>query len=237
MRNGHQCTIFSTRLGFVAAACFGLVGAESAHATNIAPTGTGTIGYVNDPTQNGVEVDHAGSNTYVNDNDVTTHVDTFPDSSQDYVGVTFGSPVSGVQNVQLIMAMFLDGGWFGPSNTGPGAGNPLPASDLTAPVVQVTTDGTNWMTVPDTNNYVSVMTGAGIGGGNNPNPNNSPVSTFTLNTPADNILGIRLLGNGGGTAANNGFIGVSELYVNTPEPASLGVMSLAGLLTLRRRRA
>ncbi len=86
------------------------------------------------------------------------------------------------------------------------------------------------------NNYVSVMTGAGIGG-----PSNSPLSTFVF-ASENGITGIRLLGPGGGTANNGagpGFIGVTELAViATPEPSTfvLGGLALIGLVVAARRR-
>lgn len=87
---------------------------------------------------------------------------------------------------------------------------------------------------------MSAMTGAPIG--NNGSENNSPLSTFTLDSVENDVLGIRLIGNGGGTAGNGGFIGVSELYVNTvPEPSTLAALfGLAGigliLFVCRHRR-
>ena len=177
---------------------------------------------------NGTENDNASSTTgaqRVNDNNLSTHVDTFPTTTNDYVGVTFATPMNNIGSVGLNMALFGDGGWFGPSNTTPGGGNALTAADLTAPTVQITTDGVNWTNVTATSNYVSAMTGTVIGV---PNPNLSPLSTFTLDTVENGVLGIRLLGNGGGVAGDGGFIGVSEFAVNTvPEPSSL--IAFAGL--------
>ena len=99
--------------GTIAAALmFNLTGANAA---NIAPSGTGTIGYAVNPLLNGTENDHAPSTTGaqpVNDNNTSTHVDDYPYSTNDYVGVTFATPQNNVGSVGLIMAMFQDGGWF-----------------------------------------------------------------------------------------------------------------------------
>ncbi len=222
---------------FAAALMFGIA---DARAVNIAPSGTGTIGFTSDPSLTGTENDHNGSNTYVNDNNIATRVDDWPFTTNDYVGVTFSQPITGVYSVGLVMSLFVDGGWFGPSNTSPGAGNPLAAADLTAPTVQVTTDGIHWSNIPSTSDYVSVMTGIGIGGGSFPNPNTSPLSTFNVSVTTG-IEGIRLIGNGGGVAGLGGFIGVSELYVNVPEPGSfplfgLGAIGLVAAARSARRR-
>jgi len=212
-----------------------------ASSINIAPSGTGTIGQTADPALNGTENDHAGSNTNINDNNLGTHVDNYPGGPDLYVGVLFSTPENHIQSVGLVMAMFVDGGWFGPSNTFPTPGTALVASDVAPPVVQVTTNGINWTTVPSTNNYVTQMTGDPIGGGSFPNPNNSLLSTFTLNTQANGVEGIRLLGNGGGHAGYGGFIGVAEMYVTqVPEPSTLilaGLGAIALLAAARRRRA
>lgn len=104
--------VISSTLGF---------GSTVALATpiNVAPSGTGIIGSTTDPTMNGTENDHAGSNTNINDNNPSTHVDNYPGGPNQYTGVTFASPVNNVAEVQLQMAMFVDGGWFGPNNTTP----------------------------------------------------------------------------------------------------------------------
>jgi hypothetical protein len=197
-----------------------------AKAANIAPLGTGTIGSTANSTLAGDENDHAGSNTAINDGNINTHVDDFydhaPSGNQEYVGVIFSKPQNNVGSLNLNMAVFTDGGWFGPSGTTPGTGNPLAAADLTAPAVQITTDGVNWTTVGSTSNYVSTMTGVLVGVPN-PNISTASTSTFTLNTVENDVLGVRLLGTGGGVAGQtDGFIGVAELAVNTvPEPSSL----------------
>lgn len=236
---------FSAVLIALVACCLFSAAPVRADLINVAGTGTGTIGFIDptaNPTQtiytNGTENDHAGSVSAINDNTTATRIDDYPQTTNDYVGVTFSSPVNYVESVGLVMAMFVDGGWFGTTHPGIVAGSPLAAGDLAAPIVQITSDGTHWTNVAATSNYDSVMLGATIGGGANSNPVNSPLSTFTLDHPQSDVLGIRLLGNGGGYAGNGGFIGVSEMYVNVPEPSSvvLVVLGAVGLAIAARRR-
>ena len=151
--------------GTIAAALmFNLTGANAA---NIAQSGTGTIGYAVNPLLNGTENDHAPSTTGaqpVNDNNTSTHVDDYPYSTNDYVGVTFATPQNNVGNVGLIMAMFVDGGWFGASGTGPGGGNSF--ARLRSDRAERASDH-RWYQLDHcwaTSNYVTAMTGAPIGG-------------------------------------------------------------------------
>jgi hypothetical protein len=198
------------------------IGASSVLAADIGPLGTGIIG-VNDAVDgdNGIPHANAGVAHSINDSDLTTRVDNWfgadpagQGQGVSYVGVVWPSTrYESVTSLALMLATFLDGGWFGPNNSGPGAGGTLTPDYLIEPTVQVTTDGTNWVTASHTSDYMSVMNGFGIGGGANPNPT-AAVVTFTLDTPATAIRGVRIIGQNGGTADGNGFIGVYDLTVN-----------------------
>ena len=76
-----------------------------------------------------------------------------------------------IQSLTLTLATFTDGGWFGISGSGPGAGGVLSGLDLAEPTVQVSTNGgTTWTSVPHTSDYLTALDGHGIGRGANPNP-------------------------------------------------------------------
>ena len=163
-----------------------------------------------------------------------------------YVGVTgMTIPVGEhITNVTLNIGTAGDGGWFGPNNSGPGAGQPLTGAHLIVPTVQVTSDGgTTWSNVgASANDYIANMTGHVIGNGGQPNPTFTTVS-FNLDTPQLGIDGIRLIGSEGGGPAGadaGGFLALAEFEVNTsliPEPSAFALVGLAGLgLVMRRRR-
>ncbi|MBL9169436.1 MAG: hypothetical protein JNN07_16975 [Verrucomicrobiales bacterium] len=162
---------------------------------------------------------HAGTPGNINDGQLTTSVDTYNDagaSTVSFVGIVWESPLpTPVARLELTLATFLDGGWFGVNNQGPAPGGSLVASDLVEPSVEVSSDGgLSWTPVPATSDYVSVLTGHGIGGGGNPNPS-SVTARFTLATPVEGITGIRLIGTDGGVASA-GFLGVFELTPRAP---------------------
>jgi hypothetical protein len=183
---------------------------------NVALVGNAILG-TNDGTDTsllGTPWNQAGAVTNINDGVLTTRSDTFGRADPlAYVGIIWSAPrVPAITRLELTMATFFDGGWFGPNNSGPGAGGTLTPAYLSAPSVQISTDGGGtWTTVPHTSDYLTAFNGHGIGGGANPNPS-SKTAIFTLNTPAQNITGIRLIGSEGGTASG-GFIGAFELVV------------------------
>jgi hypothetical protein len=190
---------------------------------NIAPEGTGIIGYNDNDAYDdlGFPLAHAGSVAAINDGVPTSRVDTYSGrsvGSSSYVGILWPSLRSEkVKTLNLTLATFFDGGWFGVNGTGPGSGGVLTAAHLAEPSVQVTVDGgTTWTTVPHTSNYLGAMTGHTIGGAV-VNPT-SKSSTFTLTIPRTGITGIRLIGENGGTADGNGFLGAFEFTVAAATP-------------------
>ncbi|MCA9263496.1 MAG: hypothetical protein KDA60_06585 [Planctomycetales bacterium] len=209
---------------------------------NIAPLGTGFLGYAAaDDNTRGTDYDHASTGAgagSVNDSNMATRSDTWggtaSDVPYDYVGVEWGGPISSqIDSVRLTMATFFDGGWFGAG--GAGAGRALTIADLAPePRVQISVDGTGWFDIPSTNNYASQMLGHNIGGDAFPNPSTSPTVEFNFEA-ISNISGIRLFGEGGGNAGDDsgGFLGVYEFEVyTTPEPASGSLLCGALLLGL-----
>lgn len=211
---------------------FGFVSLASlqGQVVNIAPEGQGLLGYMDEDAYEGpgTELYHApapnnAGGININDDNITTRIDTWngrTTGSSSFVGILWfgGARTEKIKTLELTLATFFDGGWFGVNGTGPGAGGLLTAAHLAEPVLQVTTDtGGTWTTVPHTSNYLSQMTGHQIGGGSAPNPT-SRTSTFTITTPIANVDGVRLIGRDGGQA-DVGFLGVFELKV-FPLPAN-----------------
>ncbi|MFO1499272.1 MAG: binary toxin-like calcium binding domain-containing protein [Verrucomicrobiota bacterium] len=191
-------------------------------AANIAPSGTGVLG-INDAidADGGTQRYNAGTAAAINDNDPTTRVDNWfgtapTDQGQAFSFVAIQWPSARfetIKSLRLTMATFLDGGWFGAKGVGPAAGGPLSAAQLIVPTVQVSTNaGATWTSAPATSDYLTALTGHVIGGGDAGNPT-TVTATFTLQTPATRISGIRIIGENGGAADGNGFIGVFELEV------------------------
>jgi hypothetical protein len=167
---------------------------------------------------------HAGTSTNINDGDLTTRADTFNGGITDpasFVGVLWPQVITNtIVKLDLTLATFVDGGWFGVNNAGPGAGGLLNSNYLVTPSVQVTADGgTTWTNVPFSSDYFTVLNGHGVGGGANPNPT-SATTSFTITNSVlgtygiSGINGIRLIGAEGGTASG-GFIGVFEFAALT----------------------
>jgi len=165
--------------------------------------------------------------TNVNDGSLTSRVDTFNASvAFSYAGVrwphAWPQPVS---RVELRMATFFDGGWFGDNSEGPGNGGTLTEAyfdNATAggpPTIQVTTDGLNWSTtLPGggtiTSDYLAKMIGHVIGNTGGTNPTTAPKCVFTIDPPitAGSIKGLRVIGREGGTASG-GFVGIFDLTI------------------------
>jgi len=186
--------------------------------------GQGLLG-VKEPGAAGIETPYANSGAFanINDTDLTTRVDTYgggqaPTAS--YVGILWDQPVADpVARLTLHLAVFFDGGWFGPNNAGPGSGSFLSPDFLTEPEVQVSTDhGVTWTTVAHTSDYLTALDGHPLPAVDFGAPTTAQ-AVFELAEPRSNIDGIRLLGSEGGTASA-GFLGVFELGVEVNRSAA-----------------
>jgi hypothetical protein len=204
---------------------------------NIAPLGSAILGAGSGFSgASDVTVDHFGPITEINDGVVNPNLspngftidadgqlgangngaDTFAGgvttNAFDFVGVLFPEPQYGVTSVRVQNFLANDGGWWGPTAAAAG-GAPLEAGDLSAPFVQITSNGgATWSTVSgQSNDYVAKYTGV-VRGNGFPNATSGPLATFTFGAQ-NGIDGIRLIGNGAGSADGNGFIGVNEFEV------------------------
>ena len=210
----------------LSAAALGLP--QKAQGANIAIDGAGIIG-VNDAMDGdaGTPRANAGSAANIRDGDLSTRVDNWFGGNTDiysYIGVVWPTlRYDEINTITLTLATFGDGGWFGVSGVGPGAGNALFGADLIEPSVQITTDGgVTWTDLPfgtATSDYYTVMDGHVIGGGGT--PATAATITFDLIEPISGINGIRFIGENGGSAGPdaNGFVGVFELEVEAEAPA------------------
>src|SRR6266545_183848 len=200
-----------------------------ARAVNIAPAGTAILG-VNDAVDGdaGTPRFNGGILANINDDDIGTRVDTWfgtggaTNGPVSFVGVVWSSlRYDAIQSLTLTLATFSDGGWFGVPGISPGPGGALTPAHLTEPTIQVSTNGgLTWTTAAHSSDYLTVLNGFGIGGGGNANPT-LVSATFTLDSSATQINGIRIIGENGGNAGSdaNGFLGVFELAIE----AGLGV--------------
>jgi hypothetical protein len=192
----------------------------------LAALGTGILG--TKPTvASGAEsaVFNGGVAANINDGSPGTHVDTYNGGGTDtasFVGLLWSAPLSNsVVGLELSLATFFDGGWFGVHNAGPGSGGWLSAvTNLIEPTVQITRNGgSSWTTVPHTSDYLQVLDGHPLPAFDF-GPPTLATATFHLNTPQTGITGIRIIGTEGGTASG-GFLGVFELAVIDIHPAQL----------------
>jgi hypothetical protein len=140
---------------------------------------------------------NSGTVANINDGDLTTRVDTYNGGglqTVSYVGIIWDTPLATpIKHLDLTLALFGNGGWFGVNQTGPGSGG-LKDEHLVEPRVEVTIDGFVWTPVASTSDYYLALRGHAIGAPN------SATAHFTLAQPAQNITGIRLIGTEGGNS-------------------------------------
>lgn len=187
----------------------------SSHPSNYALVGSGILGTkaAVDATLGNL-VFNAGLPANINDENLTTRVDSFAVDGNTYsfVGIIWPRPYTNVTGLELTLATFFDGGWFGVNGSGPGSGASLSSAYLLEPSVQITRDGgTNWSVVPHGSDYLTALNGhllPSVDFG----PPTTATSTFRLVAGQTNINGIRIIGKEGGPAGG-GFLGVFELKV------------------------
>ena len=156
---------------------------------------------------------NAGSALNINDGDLTTVVDSYSPSpdTMSFVGILWTNTVTNaLTRLDLSLATFFDGGWFGVNNLGPGAGGVLSSNlYLLEPTVQVSPDGFTWMETTVTSDFLSALEGhplPAVAFG----PPTLATAHFQFATPQTGLKGVRIIGPEGGTASG-GFLGVFEL--------------------------
>ncbi|MGV3771358.1 MAG: thrombospondin type 3 repeat-containing protein, partial [Verrucomicrobiales bacterium] len=201
--------------------------------SNIAPRATAIIG-TRGSIEDGVDAPHAnaGPPQAINDFNLDTRVDTFGGNPGvvSYVGLIWNTPLTNeIERLELSMATFYDGGWFGPNGVGPGGGGILNSNEfLIEPTLQVTRDGgTTWETVAHTSNYLEIFEGHAIAPANGA-PTRA-TATFRFVEAQTGINGLRFVGSEGGEASQ-GFIGVFELSAfveTTSAPTGVTIQNVA----------
>jgi hypothetical protein len=206
--------------------------------SNIAFLGTGLLG-TKASLEAGVAVPwfNGGVAANINDGNLDTRVDTYNGASTDtvsFVGIMWDQAFSAetIDRIELSLAIFFDGGWFGVNGVGPGSGGNLSSGiDLVEPVVQVTSDhGGTWATVGHASDYLSVFDGQPLPAVDFGLPTLG-TATFELTDAAGAIDGLRIIGTEGGTAGVNGFLGVFELAVHATGGAGPAAVVLQNVRT------
>jgi len=185
---------------------------------NLAVQGTAIIGTEDLSSGTDTPVANAGLAININDEDLASRVDTWNGGSLDtlsFVGIVWSTlPTNPVARLQLHLATFFDGGWFGVNNLGPGSGGFLSTNlHLEQPRVQASGDGITWTNVTFTSDYPIALEGHPLPAMDFGAPTLA-TAHFQLTPPLTNISGIRVIGTEGGTASG-GFLGVFELGVFT----------------------
>lgn len=192
---------------------------------NLAPAGTAIIGTSTHlhPSNAGEgevygETPHANSGVpgNINDGSYNTQVNTWGrNDPYAYAGVVWPTPrPQTIDRIELTLAVYFDGGWFGPGGKTPGSNSHLRHSAnevdnfLIEPVVQITSDGENWTSIESRSNYLEVGDGHPTPLGDYWAPT-AAMAVIVLETPQTNVRGIRVMGLEGGTASG-GFLGVWE---------------------------
>ena len=202
---------------------------STSRAPNIARAGSPLLGFnlSTETNLNGIQRINPVMSGSVNDGNLVLRTDNVyslnSSATHAHVGILWAAPwTHPVRSLEVFLAPQLSGGWFGPNLRAPGAGNPLLPTHLTPPVLQVTTNGVNWITVPSSNNYLVRFTGFRVGGGGYPKGSYRSFNVGFL-TPAVGIRGVRLIGVQGGSVPNlRGYLGVWEVIV-TDITTSTGV--------------
>ncbi len=146
-------------------------------------------------------------------------------AGDDFVGLKFSTAQSGVAAIEIDAHIYSDGGWF-----------------ESTPVVQITFsalisgygerdglyhDDNIWVTVSSSNNYPADATSANAG-----SVTAGSTYRFTLDTPKNNVRGIRIIGGSAGTIfdADSKFLAIQEVrcFVSRRELIGEALMGAVG---------
>jgi hypothetical protein len=219
----------------VAITFFSLFNVARATETSVTADGTPTLGYSSSLTDPGfAQYQHNDAVALSDGTTSTQETNYWANSPDSWVGFSFATPVTAVNEFTVNLQIFENGGWFG---TG---GNPTSGTEtfgsgglVSDPTVEFTTNGgTSWTAVSgQSDNYLSTMDPLSTGG------NQYSTSTITFSfDDLSTINGIRLVGpsggdgiDGAGSSSHQGFLGVAEEAVFVPEPSTYALMGIGAL--------